>query len=279
MPRQGGLTTAFFEVWEYTCLTDSKEEERLSIGLLSVTVLKFLVEVLLLSAAGHLCKDKSGWFRILSAAAVSAVYCGACLCVRVAFLRAPVYRIGILALTVWLAFGFGIQLLYKSSVYLLLNAAIGGFSFSLDLLALLAGAICICIVCMFTSVENEVGVCVPVELCYGNKKLALTALRDTGNTLKDPLTGRSVLIIGADSAEKLTGLSVQQLKDPAGTLCAKVIPGLRLVPYKTIGDGGGMLLALMLKNVKIGSWTGNSMVAFAPEKLGNGYQALTGGKI
>ena len=251
----------------------------MSVGLLSVLVLKFIVEVLLLSAAGHLCKVKSDWFRILSAAAVSAVYCAACLSAGAAFLRTPVCRIGILALTVWLAFGFGVQLLYKSSVYLLLNAAIGGFSFTLDLLTLLAGAVCICIVCVFTSAGNEAGGCVPVELRYGNKKLALTALRDTGNTLKDPLTGRSVLIIGADSAEKLTGLSVQQLKDPAGTLCNSAIPGLRLVPYKTIGDGGGMLLALMLKNVRIGSWTGNSLVAFAPETLGNGYQALTGGKI
>ena len=60
-----------------------------------------------------------------------------------------------------------------------------------------------------------------------------------------------------------------------------VIPGLRLVPYRTVGNDSGMLLALRIPKVKIGTWQGSSLVAFAPEGLqpGEEYQALIGGHI
>lgn len=256
-----------------------KEAERLSAGIISVAALKFAVEVLLLSAVAHLCKGVDHQ-RIVYGAAVSAFYSAMCLSVRAAFLTTPLFRIVILAVTVWLAFGSGIQLLYKSCVYLLLNAAIGGLSLTMEgmkLWTIFAGALCISIVCVFVSADA--GGCVPVELHYGSRKLLLTALRDTGNTLKDPVTGRSVLVIGSDSAQKLTGLSVHQLRNPTETLCSGIIPGLRLIPYRTINNEGGMLLALLLKDVRIGSWRGSSLVAFAPAKIGNGYEALTGGKV
>ena len=42
-----------------------------------------------------------------------------------------------------------------------------------------------------------------------------------------------------------------------------------------------MMLALRLKDVKIGSWRGNALVAFAPEPFGkqDGYQMLVGGAM
>ena len=118
---------------------------------------------------------------------------------------------------------------------------------------------------------------VPVELTYGGKQVKLTALQDTGNTLRDPLTGQQILVVGPQVAAALTGLTRQQLRDPAGAVGA--LPGLRLVPYRAVGTDGGMLLALRLNRVKIGQWQGSSLVAFAPEGLGEHeeYQALTGG--
>ena len=59
-----------------------------------------------------------------------------------------------------------------------------------------------------------------------------------------------------------------------------VLPGLRLVPYHSVGKSS-FLLAIRLQNVKIGSWQGSSLVAFAPEGLSKegAYQALTGGNV
>ena len=119
---------------------------------------------------------------------------------------------------------------------------------------------------------------VPVELNYADRHIVLTALQDTGNTLRDPVTGQQVLVIGADAANKLIGLTKSQLQTPVESVNA--IPGLRLIPYHSVGSNG-FLLAMRLSNVKIGSWQGSTLVAFAPEGLsGEGaYQALTGGVI
>ena len=82
-------------------------------------------------------------------------------------------------------------------------------------------------------------------------------------------------------AEKLTGLSRDQLAHPVETLAQSPIPGLRLIPYRAVGQPGAMLLAMRCKKVKIGSWEGSLLVAFAPEPLGSGgtYQLLMGGAL
>ena len=117
---------------------------------------------------------------------------------------------------------------------------------------------------------------VPVELTYGSKTLRIKALRDTGNTLRDPITGKQVLIVGSDVAQKLTGLTVSMLNDPVGSVQA--LPGLRLIPYQTVGNTG-FLLALKLNDVRIGDRQGSALIAFSPCLLGKHYQALTGGTI
>ena len=122
---------------------------------------------------------------------------------------------------------------------------------------------------------------VPVELNWKGKKQQLLALWDTGNSLRDPVTGQSVLIVDASVADTLLGLTQQQLLSPVETVAAGIFPGLRLVPYRSVGQPGGMLAALRMENVKIDRWQGSTLVAFAPAGLDaeGTYQALTGGII
>ena len=98
----------------------------------------------------------------------------------------------------------------------------------------------------------------------------IPVLRETAGSGQD-------FLLCADAAGELTGLTQAQLRNPIDSL--GTIPGLRLIPYHSIGNEGGFLLALKLQNVKIGSWKGSSLVAFAPEGLNSEgtYQALTGG--
>jgi stage II sporulation protein GA (sporulation sigma-E factor processing peptidase) len=118
-----------------------------------------------------------------------------------------------------------------------------------------------------------------VELKYGKKHIHLTALRDTGNSLCDPITGKPVLVICGEVANRLTGLTIDELSRPLETMTNAPIQGLRLIPYRSVGQPAGLLLALKLPYVKIGKWSGSSLVAFAPEQLsGEGdYKALAGG--
>ena len=119
---------------------------------------------------------------------------------------------------------------------------------------------------------------VAVELCWEGRCERVIALRDTGNGLRDPITGDQVLVIGPEVACKLTGLSRRELKNPVETLAKGKLPGLRLIPYTAV-SGKGMLLALRLPQVRIGSIEQSTLVAFAAEGLSGsgGFEALTGG--
>ena len=77
----------------------------------------------------------------------------------------------------------------------------------------------------------------------------------------------------------MTGLTFQQLQHPMETLMLHPVPGLRLIPYRSVGNAGGFLLAKRFADVTIGDKKQSAMVAFAAEGLGKGeiYQALTGG--
>ena len=129
--------------------------------------------------------------------------------------------------------------------------------------------------CLRFRVDSKV---VAVTLSFRGNTKVFNALKDTGNNLKDPLTGRSVLVIGADIAESVLGLTRQQLENPIQTLQSNILPGLRLLPYASIGSKNAMLLAMQIKDVKIGGWQGSCLVALASQNIiGNrNYQALIG---
>ena len=77
------------------------------------------------------------------------------------------------------------------------------------------------------------------------------------------------------------GLGDVYKRQPLKTLMCRPVPGLRLIPYRAVGQAGDMLLAMRFDGVKIGSRMQSAVVAFAAEGLGRGdvYQALTGGVI
>ena len=122
---------------------------------------------------------------------------------------------------------------------------------------------------------------VPLEIVGQEGTIQLTALKDTGNTLVDQLTGESILICGADVGEELFGLSRERFSDPAEVVLSGLIPGMRLIPYRTVGESAGMMVALRLKGTKINGKVCDPLVAFGPQEIGVGcgYRMLTGGAI
>lgn len=237
-----------------------------------------LTNFLLLLGAGRLCKLPTNWGRALAAAVLGGIHAAACLFPGFYFLGNALWRIVCLALMAMIAYGISPNALLRGIVFAFLTLALGGIGQGGVFQAFsVAGLICLMGYLGFRG-EPQGTSYVPVELTYGEKHLRLTALKDTGNTLRDPITGRQVLVVGAAVAQELTGLTRQQLLKPVESVAA--LPGLRLIPYHTIGNSS-FLLAMRFSDVKIGSWQGSSLVAFAPEGLsmeGN-YQALTGGMI
>ena len=143
-------------------------------------------------------------------------------------------------------------------------------------------AICVCFLCA-VSFDTPVGQreYVNITLSSQGRSASIIALRDTGNSLTDPVTGEAVLVISGTVAQKLTGLSQAQLKSPMSTIAERPISGLRLIPYRSVGNPGGMMLAMRFDNCSFDGKVRPTLVAFAPEGLGRGevYQALTGGTI
>lgn len=249
----------------------------------TVALLNFLVDLLLLLGTNRLCGYPPCWGRSALAAALGGIYGAVCLLPGMGFLGNMLWRCVFLGLMSWIAFGICKSTLRRAVIFALLCMSLGGIAQGFEIggtASVLASAAAVCGLCCLGFRDRPGSVAyVPVELSYGNKQLRLTALCDTGNTLTDPVTGSAVLVVGAEVAQQLTGLTRQQLRSPVNAMTQASIPGLRLIPYRTVSQPAGMLLALRFPKVRIGSWQGSSLVAFAPEQLCDDgqYQALTGG--
>ncbi len=251
--------------------------------ILLAVIFNFIVDFLLLLGTNRLSGCMGQIPRAVLGAALGAVMTAASFLPGLGFLKNFLWRLVSLALMASVAFGWNAGSLQKGFLFVLLNMALGGMTHGLagNLFWSAAGAaVMLGILCLF-GFQGKIGgrSIIPVELSYGSSRVQIQALQDTGNTLYDPITGRPVLVIGAETATQLTGLTAEQLRRPVESVGA--LPGLRLVPYRTVGQSHGLLLALRFHNVKIGTYRGSSLVAFAPENLDaqGAYQALTGGTV
>lgn len=248
-----------------------------------VVLLNFGVDLCLLLGTNRLTGFPQRYGRCLLGALLGGVYAGFCVIPGWFFLGNLLWRVVFLLLMGALAFGLQKSALRRCIVFAFLTMALGGLAALMgsgSFWSLLAAAAGIGFLC-FLGFRGRLGQqsFVPVELQYGQQRVRILALQDTGNTLRDPVTGQSVLIVGPQVADQLMGLSRQQLRQSVETVAAGIVPGLRLIPYRAVGQENGMLAAIRMQNVRIGAWKGSTLVAFAPDGLDaeGTYQALTGG--
>ena len=129
-----------------------------------------------------------------------------------------------------------------------------------------------------------------MTVCVGGKAVKLTALHDSGNSLRDPAGGGAVLVVAPGvlngvlpgSIGKL--LTPELLRYPADLLepLREAAPALRprLLPYRAVGVPGGLLLTIRAEWVEVGGRRyEDAPVALSPTTLGTGYAALWGGGI
>lgn len=281
LTREDKDATDFFMGSRYTF--SMKGGDGMSVYLDLVIVINFLVDLLLLLGTNRLTGYPPGILRCAVSSAVGGLYAGICMLPGFSFLGNTLWRTVFLCVMAVLAFGWNGSALRRGVLFVFLSMAMGGIAlgigknslFSLIMTALVVVGMC---VLAFRGKLNGQKF-VPVELTLGGHKYRLIALLDTGNTLKDPVTGQQVLVVGADVAQRVLGLSSMELSDPIGTIGAGSVPGLRLIPYRAVGQSGGMLLCIRFDEVRINGEQGGKLVAFAPDKIGGdgSYQALTGG--
>lgn len=108
--------------------------------------------------------------------------------------------------------------------------------------------------------------CTSVLLRIGSRQTTLTALVDSGNLLRDAVTGLPVIVISRRAAAKLLSLP------PAGTL----LPGMRLMSVRTI-SGTSLMTILRPDGVRVlsgGQWQdAQALIGLSPDGY-EGFQAL-----
>ena len=125
-------------------------------------------------------------------------------------------------------------------------------------------------------------VIIEAEVVLGDRRAAFFALRDTGNTLCDPVTGRGVLIADCASLAPLFpafSLSASDGADaPALFRRLSADPALagrlRLLPYSAVGTTGALLLCFRPDGLTLDREAAERLVAFSPTPLTGDYTAI-----
>ena len=244
--------------------------------------LNFLVDWLLMLGVNRMSGFPPGLGRTAAAAAMGGGYAGMCLVPGFAFLGNGLWRsvsLGVMSMT---AFGMDRTALRRGVLFVVLSMALGGLALSMDtghVPELLGCAGVLALLCRI-GFRGKAGAqsFFPVTIGHGGRQVRVNALADTGNNLRDSLTGESVTVADARVGAELLGLSEQELSDPVGVLARHPELPLRLIPCRTVGQDGTFLLGLRCDRVTVNGRPVGRLVAFSPRRFGE-YGALTGGSV
>lgn len=243
--------------------------------------LNFVVDLLLLAAVFQLTGAPFAAVRCGLGAMLGGLYGGVCLLPSFHFLGNGAWQLACMALISLIAFGFEHDTLRKGLLFCLLRLALNSLASVANDKTwtwILCGAVLFLLFIMGVDAGDGKAY-VPMVIHYAGKTVRFTAFRDTGNFLKDPVTGKPVVIADPVAARELLGLTLEQLEKPAETMVSTGLRGLRLIPYSAIGNSGGLLLAMRFADVELDGQRTERIVAFAPQLIGSGrgFQALVGG--
>lgn len=262
-----------------------------------VFLLNALVDYLLLLSAARLTGEPLFRGRMAIAALLGGLYAALSYLPGWGFLDSPLCKLASAVGMTLMAFGGSRRLLRVSLVFFGVSAAFAGGVLALQLTAgggpvldlktvLLSAAVCYALVpLVFHRTARHGGRELAVaELRLGERSCRVTVLVDTGNTLTDPHTGRSVMVC---EGEKLTGLfpegecpTAEELRDPVSALERRTgEKPWRLLPYRAVGVDHGLLLAVRTDGARVGREDyGPILVALSPTPVsdGGGYSALIG---
>lgn len=268
-------------------------------------LLNAVIDYLLLLASARLAGEPLQRLRFGAGAVLGGGYAVALFLPGMGFLYHPLCRLAVAVLMVLTAFYRSRRLLRQIVIFFALACAFGGGVFAVGLLGgqpltfgagvyysaidlkivLVSAAACyVALSLVFQkwgkhSVQRgEIEV---VRIGMFDRQITLTALRDTGNTLSDPVSGQPVWVMeGRCLFQLLPELDEDDLCNPAGALerLNQLWPRrFRLLPYRAVGVDCGLLLAVRVDWIEEGEERrSNALVALSPNSVsdGGGYQVL-----
>ena len=246
----------------------------------TVILLDAAVVYLLLIGAAKLFGGRYSYFRLILASMVAALHSGSVLSGIITYADRYPARTVVLTVVGFIAFGCRKDGFWRTSLFLLLNAALEGTVSSHHLTSShhrISVAIAIVLLCCVLYRPRRGGKSYAhIVICYEGRTVCLDAFRDTGNGLKDIVTGSPVLVIGPDAAYRLTGLKQEELASPLETMENRPINGLRLIPFSSVGNSHGLMLGVRSRDTVVDGVPTEMVIAMASEGMGM-YEALIGG--
>ena len=139
------------------------------------------------------------------------------------------------------------------------------------------------------SARHRKGELMVVTVSVQQQQRQLTALHDTGNTLRDPVNGRAVLVLERKALNGLWTPDVEAVLGAAIPPEEKMVrlhhegigTEFTLLPFRSVGVSSGLLLAVRSDYIKVGKRTyPNTLIALCDSSVSDGgcYQALWGGE-
>lgn len=278
----------------------------------SVFVLNAMVDYLLLLSTAQLAGTRLRRFRFLLAALLGGIYAVAVFLPGCECLALPPAKFAAGLLMAMVAYSGEPRFIRLVLLLLLLSCGFAGcvlalgivagqetplqngvFYTNVDMKVLLisaAAAYLILTVVFRASARRsgKEGFLIPVKVSVFGRSMPLTALCDTGNTLRDPVSGRPVLVASAEKLQALWPpelgplLTPSAVRSPTQTLeqLARVSQNaarFRLLPYSAVGVESGLLLTVRTDWASVnGKKRERLLIALSPTAVGNGCDALWG---
>jgi len=266
-----------------------------------------IINYVLLLVTAKICHSPARRLRFAAAAAFGAAYAVAVLYPSLAFLSSWAVKLAAGVAVALIAFGGQRAFIRQVLVFLAVTAAFGGAVFAGSLLfggtgRLSSSAVVRVLLPVFVisyavltllfrraARGRGPGGAVPLAVRSGSREIRLRALRDTGNSLVDPLTGRPVVIVGLNDIAPLFDTPVRRIVEQLRHASAVEVfeklgregfgSRFRLVPYSAVGVTGGMLLTYRPDAVEIGGkLSRGALLAVSPNSVSDSlsYAALVG---
>ena len=254
-------------------------------------LLNLIIDYFILLGSARVCGVKLRRWRYGIAAAVGALFAACSILPNTGFLSLAPIKLVFGILMALIAFGNEEKLLRCTVVFFAVSALFGGAVWAISLksgvspsapfyaplsmpvLVVSFGIIYALLSLVFSGTAKNAGkqiACVFIE--HGGKSAELRALRDTGNTLIDPVTGDRVLIASATILCKLNSGFENISPENLGEFPEYKF---RLIPYRAVGTSGGLLPAFRPEKITVdGQSCDDILVAVSSDVGGDGFNAI-----
>lgn len=236
----------------------------------SLFFINLIINYLIILATGKICALPLRRIRYALSAALGAVYSVLLILPSLEFLAAVPMKLALAGFMVTAAFGGERKIARCAVVFFAVSAAFGGAVYAASMLGGTAGGSGLFVPVSFRVLVLSFAICyaaltivfrrsakrvqrqiIRVKMEFRSRGIDIRALRDTGNELFDPMSGRSVVVAGCTDLLPLFTPEVAsclKISDPADALFSiseipEYVGAFRLIPYTSVGVSRNLLLA------------------------------------